>query len=154
MGLVVSHLINVAYKAINFVLIHLRALNRFPLFRFFFGIVYSFGVFVGCWLLALWRDREPLNARATDFLEANKQTKKRLKVNKNLIPNIPDPVPNTDTDADVDRDRGRDISSDAGSNFNGNNIKSQFHQWTHASGAEEWAGWGAGCASEMHLTDR
>lgn len=86
MGLVVSHLINVAYKAINFVLIHLRALNRSPLFRLFFGIVYSFGVF-----------RWPLNARATDFLEANKQTKKRLKVNKNLIPNIqiqfPTPTP-------------------------------------------------------------
>jgi len=32
MGLVVRHLINVVYKAINFVLIHLRALNRFRCF--------------------------------------------------------------------------------------------------------------------------
>jgi len=47
MGLVVRHLINVAYKAINFVLIHLRALNRFRGFCFwplFLLFIYFFFV--------------------------------------------------------------------------------------------------------------
>jgi len=116
MGLVVRHLINVAYKAINFVLIHLRALNRFRGFCFW----PLFLLFI-CFFL-FWRAR----AQRSDFLEASKQTKKRLEVNKNLIPNIQiqfqastSPRAATAT-ATAAEDRQE---------VNGNNIKSQFHQW-------------------------
>lgn len=76
-------------------------------------------------------DRE--RAQRTDFLEAYKQTKKHLKVNKNLIPKIQFQF-GTDADVDVDSDGGGDGDGAASTTqnrkeVNDDNIKSQFHQW-------------------------
>lgn len=86
-------------------------------------------------VVALVADRE--RAQRTDFLEAYKQTKKHLKVNKNLIPKIQFQFgtdADADADVDVDSDGHRDGDGAASTTqnrkeVNDDNIKSQFHQW-------------------------
>lgn len=120
-------------------LIHLRALNTFDL-------LFSPGTFVAFILVVPGADRERERVRArraqrTDFLEAYKQTKKHLKVNKNLIPKIQFQF-GTDADVDADVEANDDSDGDDDGNddgaasttqnrkeVNGNDIKSQFHQW-------------------------
>lgn len=83
-------------------LIHLRALNTCDLLLLsVFVVVVIIVSFFIVLVVALVADRE--RAQRTDFLEAYKQTKKHLKVNKNLIPKIQFQF-GTDADVDVDSD--------------------------------------------------
>lgn len=87
------------------------------------------GSFVALIHVVLGADRERARrAQRTDFLEAYKQTKKHLKVNKNLIPKIQFQF-GTDADADVDVDIDVEATTQNRKEVNGDNIKSQFHQW-------------------------
>lgn len=92
---------------------------------------FRLGSFVALIHVVLGADRERARrAQRTDFLEAYKQTKKHLKVNKNLIPKIQFQFGTyADADADVDVDIDVEATTQNRKEVNGDNIKSQFHQW-------------------------